>query len=96
MKAIDMTEIVQSVEIKNKLGLHARAAATLVRVTGQYECDIKIEKDQFAVDAKSILGMMTLAAGPGTTLRVRCSGEDAQQAMNAVIACIDGRFGEAE
>ena len=91
-----MSEIVNEVTIINRLGLHARAAATLVRVTSRFESDIKVEKGNFSVDAKSILGMMTLAAGPGTVLRVRCNGDDAETAMAAVRACIEGRFGEDE
>jgi phosphocarrier protein HPr len=91
-----MSEIVNEVTIINKLGLHARAAATLVRVTSRFDCNIKIGKGRFMVDAKSILGMMTLAAGPGTVLRIQCDGSDASAAMAAVKDCIAGRFGEDE
>ena len=96
MKASRMTEVSKTVEIINKLGLHARAAATLVRVTAQFQCEIKLVKGNYTVDAKSILGMMTLAAGPGTTLVVHCSGDDAEEAATAVAGCISNRFGEDE
>ena len=86
----------QDVEIINKLGLHARAAAALVRVTNQFQSDITVAKGGIAVNAKSILGMMTLAAGPGSILRIQCSGDDAEAAMKAVVQCIENRFGEAE
>ncbi len=91
-----MNEVVRNITIINKLGLHARAAATLVRVTSRFNCEIKLEKGQFTVDAKSILGMMTLAASPGTTLVLRCCGDDANDAADAIEACIANRFGEDE
>ena len=91
-----MTQVVREIRIINKLGLHARAAATLVRVTSQFACDIKIEKGNFTVDAKSILGMMTLAAGMGSTVRIKCNGQDADAAADAIEQCIENRFGEEE
>ena len=91
-----MTDVTRDTTIINKLGLHARAAAHLVRVTNQYACQISIEKNGVRVDAKSILGMMTLAAGPGTPIRIHCEGADAEAAADAVCACIANRFGEAE
>ncbi|MEE2757390.1 MAG: HPr family phosphocarrier protein [Myxococcota bacterium] len=91
-----MTEVIREIRIVNKLGLHARAAAALVRVTSQFACDIKMEKGNFTVDAKSILGLMTLAAGLGSMVRVKCSGEDATAAADAIEQCIDSRFGEEE
>ena len=91
-----MTEVIKELRIVNRLGLHARAAATLVRVTSQFTCDIKIEKGNFTVDAKSILGMMTLAAGMGSMVRISCSGDDASAAAEAIEQCINNRFGEEE
>lgn len=86
----------QKIEIINKLGLHARAAAQLVRVTSQFKCSITIGKDGFETDGKSILGMMSLAAGRGSILTVHCDGEDAGTAMDAIVECIANRFGEDE
>ena len=89
-----MAEVMRELEIVNKLGLHARAAATLVRVTSQFSCDIKVSKGALTVDAKSILGMMTLAAGLGSTITVSCSGDDAETAANAIAECVASGFGE--
>lgn len=80
--------------IANKLGLHARASATLVKVATQYKCEILLTKGDQAVNAKSILGLMTLAAAKGTTIKITCSGADEEAALVAVGACIEGRFGE--
>ena len=91
-----MSQVSQSVEIRNKLGLHARAAATLVRVTSMFESTIKIRKGGIPVDGKSILGMMSLAAGIGTVLTITCEGPDQSEALEAIVSCIEERFGEAE
>ena len=91
-----MSVISNTVEIVNKLGLHARAAAKLVRVTSQFECSITLGKNGLETDGKSILGMMSLAAGKGTQLTVECDGIDAEDAMRAITECIADRFGENE
>lgn len=81
--------------IVNTLGLHARAAATLVRVTSQFQAEIQIGRDEGqAVNAKSILGLMTLAAAKGTTVTVTCDGPDQQAAMDAVEEIIAAKFNE--
>ena len=82
--------------IVNKLGLHARASATLVRVASKYTADVTIKKDGTAVNGKSILGMMTLAAAQGSTIEVTCKGSDEDAAIDAIGVCIADRFGEAE
>ena len=82
--------------INNKLGLHARAAATLVRIANQFECEITIRKQRHVVDGKSILGIMTLAASRGTPIEITGDGPDAGEAIRAIGACIDNRFGEDE
>lgn len=81
-------------EITNKLGLHARAAATLVRVTGKFTCSVEIAKAGQSVNGKSILGMMTLAAAKGSAITVTCDGADQDAAMAAIGACIENKFGE--
>lgn len=81
-------------EIINELGLHARAAATLVRVTSKFACQIEIHKDGQTVNGKSILGMMTLAAAMGSSVSVTCTGADAEAALAAIGAVIADRFGE--
>lgn len=89
-----MSAITQTFEITNKLGLHARAAATLVRVTGKFGCAVEIAKGEQLVNGKSILGMMTLAAAMGSRVTVTCEGDDQDAAMAAIGACIQNKFGE--
>ncbi|NRP09466.1 MULTISPECIES: HPr family phosphocarrier protein [unclassified Marinobacterium] len=88
--------IEKNVTIINKLGLHARAAAKLIGVTGKFGCDIKITKDGKTVDAKSIMAIMMLAASQGTDLIIQTDGADESAAMNAVIEIINNRFDEDE
>jgi phosphocarrier protein HPr len=84
----------QEVEIVNRLGLHARAAAKLVHTAGAYRSRISLLKDGEEVDAKSILGVLLLAASQGTRVRIRAEGEDEAAAMQAVKALIANRFDE--
>ena len=88
--------IEKNVTIINKLGLHARAAAKLIGVTGKFGCDIKITKDSKTVDAKSIMAIMMLAASQGTDLIIQTDGDDESAAMDAVIEIINNRFDEDE
>ncbi|MCP4996604.1 MAG: HPr family phosphocarrier protein [Gammaproteobacteria bacterium] len=82
--------------IINKLGLHARAAAKFVTTAGKYSCGIKVVKEQKAVDGKSIMGIMMLAAAKGTTLTLIADGEDEINAISDLNTLILDRFGEAE
>ena len=82
--------------LKNKLGLHARAAAKLVQVAEQFKSDIKIMKDNVEADGKSILGVLLLAAPVGSELLFRIDGEDEQQAIEAIEQLIEDKFGEEE
>ena len=84
----------RDVEIVNRLGLHARAAAKLVQAASSFSCRVELEKDGQAVDAKSILGILLLAAAQGTPVTVRCDGDDEEEALAAVAALIHDRFGE--
>lgn len=86
----------KTVQIVNVLGMHARAAAALVRTTARFTSHITVARDEQAVNAKSILGLMTLAAARGTFVTITCEGPDAAEALAAVEACIGGRFGEHE
>ena len=88
--------IERSIEIKNKLGLHARAAAKLVHVAARFKSDIKIRKGEEEVDGKSILGILLLAAGRGSSITVKANGEDEAQAVDAIQALIDAKFDEGE
>jgi phosphotransferase system HPr (HPr) family protein len=80
--------------IKNKLGLHARPAALLVQTSNRFKCEVEIIKGRQKVNGKSIMGIMTLAAGVGTPITVRTTGEDAAQAMEELSKLITGNFGE--
>lgn len=86
--------IEREVEIVNCLGLHARAAAKLVHLAGSFRSEVILVQDGQAVDAKSILGILLLAAGKGTWVVVRCDGPDEEEAMAALTALIAGKFGE--
>jgi len=84
-------------EVVNRLGLHARAAAKLVHLAGSYQCDVDLVADDGEeIDAKSILGILLLAAGQGTMLTVRCDGEGEAEALEAIAALFADRFGEGE
>jgi phosphocarrier protein len=80
--------------IVNQLGLHARAAAVLVQTANRYRAEIYVEKDGSRVNGKSIMGVLTLAAARGTTIRVYTEGDDAEGAMAAMAKIIEGGFGE--
>ncbi|MFN2238305.1 MAG: HPr family phosphocarrier protein [Thermoanaerobaculia bacterium] len=88
--------ITKEIEIQNKLGLHARAAAKLVHLAARFKSDIKVRKGSEEVDAKSILGILLLAAGPGTRISVTANGEDEGEAVSSIEQLIDSRFDEAE
>ncbi|HWP13488.1 MAG TPA: HPr family phosphocarrier protein [Ramlibacter sp.] len=82
--------------INNKLGLHARASAKLTKLAGGYPCDIWLSRGDRRVNAKSIMGVMMLAAGIGSEVVVETSGEHEQDAMAALLALIADKFGEGE
>lgn len=85
-----------SATISNKLGLHARASAKLTKLAGSFPCEIWIARGERRVNAKSIMGVMMLAAGMGTTVELDAEGDRAQEAVNAMLALIDDKFGEGE
>jgi len=82
------------VEIRNKLGLHARPAAMFVRIANQFSSDILVEKDGEEVNGKSIMGLMMLAAGCGSILKVSADGSDAENALEALKELIERKFDE--
>ena len=82
--------------INNKLGLHARPSAQLTQVAGRFASEVFIARNGRRVNAKSIMGVMMLAAGPGSTVTVDAEGPDAEQAIEAIGALIASRFGEHE
>ena len=89
-------ELVASLKIVNKLGLHARAAAKLVKLCATFESDIDIAKDDQRVNSKSIMGVMMLAASCGTTVTLHANGSDAVAAIEAITDLIERRFDEDE
>lgn len=85
------------VDIINKLGLHARAAAKFVGVAGRFPCQVRVGRTQDSlVDGKSIMGVMMLAAGKGTTIHVHTEGEQEQEALDAIVKLIHDKFDEGE
>lgn len=88
--------IKKTTTITNKLGLHARASARLTKLAGSFPCEVWIAKGDRRVNAKSIMGVMMLAAGAGSEVVVDTEGEREQEAMDALLALIADRFGEGE
>jgi phosphocarrier protein HPr len=86
----------RDVEIINKLGLHARASAKLTQLAAKYQCDIVMSRNNRKVNAKSIMGVMMLAAGKGATVTLEISGPDEAEAMEAIVALINDYFGEGQ
>ena len=88
--------IQRQVTIINKLGLHARASAKLTKLAGSYPCNVFMTRGERRVNAKSIMGVMMLAAGQGTEVVLEVDGEQEREAMDAMVALIHDKFGEGE
>jgi phosphocarrier protein len=86
----------REVEIVNKLGLHARAAAKLTQLAAGFQCEIWLSRSARRVNAKSIMGVMMLAAAKGSKVAIETSGADEEQAMQAIVQLIAEKFGESE
>ena len=84
----------REVKIVNKLGIHARPAAEIVKTAGKFKCNVTIMRDDLEVNAKSIMGVMMLAAEFGATIMIRAVGDDAEQALDALQTVIANKFGE--
>jgi len=87
---------VAEIEIINKLGLHARASAKLSQLAAQFPCEILLSRNRRQINAKSIMGVMMLAAGIGSTVTLETVGDQADEAMQALTELINDRFGESE
>ena len=85
-----------TVTISNKLGLHARASAKLTKIAGSHRCEVWMSRGERRINAKSIMGVMMLAAGIGSEVEIETSGDDELQAMDAIVALIHDKFGEGE
>ena len=86
----------QDVVIINKLGLHARASAKLTQLASSFKCEVMLSRNNRRVNAKSIMGVMMLAAAKGATITIETKGEDEEAAMSAIVALINDYFGEGE
>ena len=91
-----MSKVVRKLEIKNKLGVHARAAALLVQMVNRFSAQVTFSKDGQTTDGRSIMGVLTLAATQGSKIQVEATGEDAERAVRAIERLIDNRFNEDE
>jgi len=85
-----------TVTISNKLGLHARASAKLTKLAGSFPCEVWLTRGERRVNAKSIMGVMMLAAGLGSTVELETHGDREQEAADALLALINDKFGEGE
>ena len=85
-----------NVTISNKLGLHARASAKFTKLAGTFRSDVSMSRGERSVNAISIMGVMMLAAGLGSEVQIEVNGDDEQSAMDALLALINDKFGEAE
>jgi phosphocarrier protein HPr len=83
-------------QVKNKLGLHARAATKLVQLASKYPCEIQLSRDGQAANAKSVMGVLLLCGSKGTHLDIEATGDKAEEAVRALGELIDARFGEPE
>jgi phosphocarrier protein HPr len=88
--------IKNNVIISNKLGLHARASAKLTKLAGSHECEVWMSRGERRINAKSIMGVMMLAAGLGSEVEIETHGVDEQACMDALLALINDKFGEGE
>ena len=86
----------REIEIVNKLGLHARASAKLTQLAAKYQCEVSLARSGRKVNAKSIMGVMMLAAGKGSRITLETDGPDETEAMNAIVVLIGDCFGESQ
>jgi phosphocarrier protein len=94
-KAVErILQVDKDLVVTNKLGLHARPAAMFVKIANRFHCSVFVEKDGETVNGKSIMGLMMLAAGPGSVIRVRAEGSDASLAVGELEALLRRKFGE--
>ena len=84
----------RDVTVLNKQGSHARPSSQFVKLASRFACEIMVEKDGETINGKSIMGLLMLAAGPGSKLRILCEGEGAEQALLELVALVNNKFGE--
>jgi phosphocarrier protein len=88
--------VARTVEIVNKRGLHARASAKFVKCASEYDAEVRVSRDGQSVDARSIMGLMMLAAGPGSSIDIEAEGPEAKKAVEALAELVAARFDEEE
>ena len=88
------TALLRTVEIVNERGLHARASAKFVKAASAFDAEVKVSRDDHTVDAQSIMGLMMLAAGPGSFIEIAAEGPDAEAALDALCQLVGNRFDE--
>ena len=86
--------VTRAVDICNARGLHARASAKFVKLASTFDAEVKVSRDGQSVDARSIMGLMMLAAGPGCEIEISAEGQEAEQAVAALVELVEGRFDE--
>ena len=86
--------VTRAVDICNARGLHARASAKFVKLASTFDAEVKVSRDGQSVDARSIMGLMMLAAGPGCEIEISAEGQEAEQAVTALVELVEGRFDE--
>ena len=86
--------ISSEVTVKNKNGVHARPSSQFVKLASSFNCEVWVEKDGESINGKSIMGLLMLAAGPGSKLTIVCAGDKADQALAELVALVNGKFGE--
>ena len=89
-----MSKAERDVQVRNRLGMHARAAVRFVQIANQFKCEVKVVKDGQEANGKSIMGLLTLVAAHGVTMKVVCEGEDATEALTALADLVASGFGE--
>jgi phosphocarrier protein len=96
LKQTELSVIKKTTTVINKLGLHARASAKLTKMAGSFPCEVWISRGDRRINAKSIMGVMMLAAGPGSVIDIETNGDQEQEAMEALLSLLAHRFGESE
>ena len=93
-KASTSTVVSRDVVVRNRQGIHARPSAAFVKLAAQFRCEVTLEKDGESINGKSIMGLLMLAAGPGSRIRIVCDGEDALSAVDQLAGLVNSGFGE--
>jgi phosphocarrier protein len=87
-------KVSREVTVINKQGVHARPSAAFVKLASKFVCEVLLERDGELINGKSIMGLLMLAAGPGSRLTIICEGDDAEEALNALAGLVANKFGE--